>query len=90
MELLKDPANDRVVKTLKPPPLKPLDRKVLYPERLKGKPDWKLLRDHLHKEGRLAKDDLIRLVTEFNKITKSEGNLLFLSDPLTVVGDIHG
>ena len=37
MELLKDPANDRVVKTLKPPPLKPLDRKVLYPERLKGK-----------------------------------------------------
>jgi serine/threonine-protein phosphatase 2B catalytic subunit len=36
MDLLKDPANDRIVKTLKAPPHKPLDRKLLYPDKLKG------------------------------------------------------
>jgi len=30
------------------------------------------------------------LITDVNKIMKNEGNVLFLSDPLTVVGDIHG
>ena len=35
------------------------------------------------------------MIVNFNKkkkfkLIESEGNLLFLSDPLTVVGDIHG
>jgi serine/threonine-protein phosphatase 2B catalytic subunit len=63
------------------------------------KPDWKLLKDHLSKEGRITKADLFRLVSECNKILSSliiynsqetEGNLLSLADPLTIVGDIHG
>jgi serine/threonine-protein phosphatase 2B catalytic subunit len=70
----------------------------MFPEKLKciifllivEKPDWKLLKDHLHKEGRIAKEDLIRLVNDCNKILRNEGNLVFLQDPLTVVGDIHG
>lgn len=36
MDLLKDPAGDRSVKTLKPPPHRPLDRKLIFPEKLKG------------------------------------------------------
>lgn len=36
MDLLKDPANDRAVKTLKPPPHRHLDKKVMFPDRLKG------------------------------------------------------
>ena len=54
------------------------------------KPDWKLLKDHLHQEGRIAKEDLIRLVNDCNKVLRNEGNLVFFQDPLTVVGYIHG
>lgn len=37
MEFLPDPLKDRVVKNLKPPPHKPLDRNLIWPEKLKGK-----------------------------------------------------
>nr|CAI44590.1 calcineurin-A2-2 [Paramecium tetraurelia] len=90
MELLRDPSKDRVVKTLKPPPHRPLSNQLMFPDKLKNKPDWRILQDHLSKEGRIAKEDLIKLVTECNKILKNEGNLIYLHDPLTVVGDIHG
>jgi serine/threonine-protein phosphatase 2B catalytic subunit len=90
MDSLSDPTKDRVVKSVKAPPHKPLARALIWPDKNKNKPDWKLLRDHLHKEGRVDKPDLIKLVTDCNKIMKGEGNVLFLSDPLTVVGDLHG
>ncbi|CAD8181791.1 unnamed protein product [Paramecium octaurelia] len=90
MDSLKDPANDRYVKTLKPPPHRPLAKNLMFPDKLKNKPDWKLLKDHLQKEGRIAKEELFKLVADCNKLLKNEGNVLYLQDPLTVVGDIHG
>jgi serine/threonine-protein phosphatase 2B catalytic subunit len=33
-----------------------------------GKPDWKLLRDHLSKEGRIWKEDFIKLIQDMNKL----------------------
>lgn len=72
---------------------------------LLDKPDWKAVRDHLQKEGRVDKQDLIKLIVDTNKILsnyiffqiihsffclENEGNLIYLQDPLTVVGDIHG
>ena len=36
MDLLKDPTNDRMVKTLKPPPHRPLSRNLMFPEKLKS------------------------------------------------------
>ena len=41
---------------------------MMFPEKLKRKPDWKLIKDHLHKEGRIAKAELIKLVVDCNKI----------------------
>ena len=32
------------------------------------KPDWKLLKDHLSKEGRITKEDLLKLIADANKI----------------------
>lgn len=54
------------------------------------RPDWKLIREHLQKEGRIGKTELLKLVHDCNRVLKNEGNLLFLQDPITVVGDIHG
>ena len=38
MELLADPLKDRVVKNLKAPPHKPLDKALIWPEKMKGMP----------------------------------------------------
>lgn len=91
MEPLNDPLKDRAVKSVKAPPHKPLDKKLIWPDPKKpAKPDWKLMRDHLSKEGRIDKEDLLKLINDTNRVFKNEGNLLALQDPLTVVGDIHG
>jgi len=42
------------------------------------KPDWRTVRDHLSKEGRISKEDLIHLINDTNKVFKQEGNLLQL------------
>eukprot|EP01015_Nassula_variabilis_P014763 TRINITY_DN22241_c0_g1_i1.p1 TRINITY_DN22241_c0_g1~~TRINITY_DN22241_c0_g1_i1.p1 ORF type:complete len:127 (+),score=27.53 TRINITY_DN22241_c0_g1_i1:30-383(+) len=60
------------------------------PNKGSNKPDWKLIKDHLFKEGRIEKAHLIKLVQDTNKIFMSESNVLNVSDPVTVVGDIHG
>jgi serine/threonine-protein phosphatase 2B catalytic subunit len=90
MDPLPDPCKDRVVKSVKPPPHRFLSKQLMFPDKLKGKPDWKVIKDHLQKEGRIAKEDVIRLVNDANKLFKAEGNLIYLEDPLNVVGDIHG
>lgn len=46
MELLSDPANNRPVRSIKPPPHKPLSKNLMWPNG-KNKPDWKLIREHL-------------------------------------------
>jgi len=64
--------------------------KVKYKSELDGIPDWKLLRDHLAREGKLEKSDLLELINMFISIVKTEPNILKIQDPVTVVGDIHG
>jgi len=32
-----------------------------------GKPDWKIIRDHLSKEGRVGKDEFIKLINDCSK-----------------------
>jgi len=91
MEPLSDPVGDRKVKTCKAPPHKPLRKNLLFPDpKNPNKPDWKVLRDHLKNEGRLYKEDLVAIIREANHLLKNEGNLLYIYDPITVVGDIHG
>lgn len=65
---LNDPKNDRVVKNLQPPPLKPISDELLFPEKLQGKPNWQFLRDHLQREGRVTKQQLITLVSQCTKL----------------------
>src|SRR5690606_12122145 len=48
------------------------------------------LGEHLNKEGRLRMEDAIWIVKTASEIFKKEPNLIRLSDPLTVCGDVHG
>ena len=102
MEPLPDPLDDRVMKDVLPPPQKPLSKALLYPKKSKNWkikqfklitdniPDWKVLRDHLAREGKLTKADLLELINIFVSIVKAEPNIVRIQDPVTVVGDIHG
>lgn len=68
MDFLCDPKGDRVVKDLPTPPLKPLPEELLFPASYKGKPNWRLLRDHLVREGRVEKALALKIISSANKI----------------------
>ena len=88
VEPLPDPLEDRVMKEVLPPPHMALPHSTLFPK--KGIPDWKVLRDHLTREGLITKTDLLELINLFKSVIKSEPNLIKIDDPVTVVGDLHG
>ena len=89
MEALADPCNDRACPDLEPPPAKPLDSSLLFPDGAKV-PDWKLLNTHIAKEGRIYKDDFVNIIKDATDKFKSEPNLLECEEPIVIVGDIHG
>ena len=89
MNFLEDPKNDRQVKELPLPPLKPLPDDLLFPVSFKGKmyiyiyiyihiyifiyiyiyiyitigkPNWKLLRDHFFREGKIQKNHVLKII----------------------------
>lgn len=61
---------------------------------LKGKSrvmiNWNLLFEHLFSEAQISKDDAKKIVAQASKFFSAEPNLLYLQDPVTIVGDIHG
>lgn len=89
MEPLKDPLGDRFLPDLKPPPAEFLLKKLLFPND-DMIPDFRVLKDHLHDEGRVAKADCLAIIQHTGDIFAREPNLLELMDPITIIGDIHG
>ena len=87
-DFFEDPANDRVVKQVLPPPMFNLSHSKLFPK--KGVVDYKLLKEHLIQEGKLDKGDILELIQMFKAIIKNESNIVKMADPVIVVGDIHG
>jgi len=54
---------DRIVTDFDPPPAEPMDEDILFPNKNDSKnakkkylPDWKALKEHMSKEGRLSKE----------------------------------
>lgn len=89
MEPLSDPLSDRVVKTLPPPPHRPIPHEALFPAASQV-PDWRLLQSYLHREGRVTKQDCLELLTRVYEVMKFEPNVVELNEPAAIVGDIHG
>lgn len=93
MKALKDPKNNRQMEI--PLPLV----NVLTAEEL-WKPDpskkrkkilnYSLLKKHFLREGRLSSDCALKLISESLKILQKESNMLILSEPIIIAGDIHG
>lgn len=53
-------------------------------------PDWKVLKDHVFKEGKLSKTEMLRLTNATAEVMKKEPNMTKLPEPVVIVGDIHG
>lgn len=53
-------------------------------------PNVSFLRLHFYQEGRLTEDQVLFLLRRVGDIFKTERNVLYLSAPITIVGDIHG
>lgn len=90
MDPLPDPKNDRVVRDIDPPPARPITEALLFPDGECGPPDWRALKNHVFKEGKVTKEHCLELIRRVSDITAAEANLLRLQAPVTVVGDIHG
>lgn len=103
MALLPDPKADRQIKSVIPPIHRPLAGKLLFAashlssQRLDRKPDWKLLLSRFKREGRLHREDVLEIIVQAREIfgtvrvtVEKERNVVYVDDPITVVGDIHG
>lgn len=69
---LPDPCNDRMMVEVNPPPQLPIAHNILFPaNKRKGTqevPDWVALKEHLLKEGRMFKSDLVQLIRDVTEI----------------------
>lgn len=89
MEPLLNSVNDRFLNSLPAPPALCLFTELLFPNN-SDMPNWRELRDHLQKEGRISKENCMRIISQTALLITQEPNLLELSDPITIIGDIHG
>ena len=90
VEPLLDPLHDRALDTLEPPPHHYLPTELLFPRGITTAPDILSLKDHLKKEGRIAKSDALIILRQAADLFRREKSLLELRYPVPVVGDIHG
>ena len=67
----------------------PLSTESIWPNG-RSKVDLSLIKDFLLAEGDFYKKDLISLLKQAIGVLTQEPNLLYLNDPITIVGDIHG
>jgi len=81
--------DDRVMKDVIAPPRHRLTAEQLFPKKAE-KPDLKVLRDHLLKEGRIEEKVFMEVVRRAKEQFKKEPNVLTLRVPITVCGDVHG
>lgn len=75
---------------VKPPRGTPLPSEEFWSDEAKTVPNTVALKEHLFEEGRILTEDFLRMLTLVTDIMGKEPNLLQLSAPVVICGDIHG
>ncbi|KAF6007414.1 hypothetical protein HII12_004575 [Brettanomyces bruxellensis] len=79
----------RIMMDVEPPTLeKPTDERIFAREN--QTPDYKYLREHFKREGKLNKSQVLKIINRATEIFTKEPNLLHVPPPVTVCGDVHG
>jgi len=85
---------ERVMKDVPAPASSPLAHTTLFNLKSENEPIKNInipaLQSHLFSEGRLLKQDVIWLVEKATEIFAAENNVLDVTAPITICGDIHG
>ncbi|KAI0696638.1 Metallo-dependent phosphatase [Cytidiella melzeri] len=84
---------ERQVKSVPPPYAHtPRDEDFYVADRVQGgtKPNPELVKDHFLHEGKLTEEQALFILKEVTELMRREPNMLVLSGPITVCGDIHG
>ena len=88
---LPDPYNDRQVKSIKAPPVKPLSlQRVLPMTSPNSDIKLELIKNYLSECGKLSQECLMDIMRRTKYILKSEPNLMRVEGKVVMVGDIHG
>jgi serine/threonine-protein phosphatase 2B catalytic subunit len=82
--------NERVIDAVPMPLIKILSINDLFDNSSHQKPNMIKLRDHLVGQGRLSSDLVLKIIGMVISILKTEPNILRISPPTNIVGDIHG
>ena len=88
LHVLKDPCNDRKVPEVPRLVHSAMDDGEFWVK--PGLPDWKLLEQHLYREGPITKSQIMDILRLTLATVKKEPNLLHVEEPVVIVGDIHG
>jgi serine/threonine-protein phosphatase 2B catalytic subunit len=88
LQLLPDPRNDRVVKNVIPPLHHRLPTSYVFNST--NTPNWENLLKAFINDGKLQNEDAFSIVHQAEQILSKESNVLSTTDPIIIVGDLHG
>jgi len=88
---LPNPCNDRVVTTVKAPPIVPLTIDRVFPAGGNNSDiNVDLVKNYLFEGGKIAKECLLEIMRRARAVLTAEPNLLRVNGKVVIVGDIHG
>ena len=87
-ERLGDPCHDRKMPEVTAPFVGTLSDDLLFP--VEGMPDWRVMIQLFQGEGKLTKVQAMTIISGALHLLKREPNVIRVSFPATIVGDIHG
>ena len=88
---LLDPCNDRQVKSVKAPPVKPLSLQRVLPMTSPNEDiRLELVKNYLQECGKLSQECLMDIMRRIKHVLKAEPNLMRVEGKVVMIGDIHG
>ncbi|OAA61391.1 serine/threonine-protein phosphatase 2B catalytic subunit [Cordyceps fumosorosea ARSEF 2679] len=81
---------ERFCKGVEPPAWEPLSDEQFYEDEARTKPNLRLLKDHLFREGRLTEEQALFIINAGSELLHAEPTLLEIEAPVTICGDVHG
>ncbi|KAJ3369107.1 3',5'-cyclic-nucleotide phosphodiesterase (PDEase) (3':5'-CNP) [Allomyces arbusculus] len=81
---------ERVIKDVPPPNTFKPTPEQFYSEADPTKPNVEFLRNHFFNEGRLTEEQALEIIAKGTELLRNEPNVLEITSPTTVCGDIHG
>lgn len=88
IDKLPDACNDRMLSEGDCPTIaRNISSKVLFKD---DKVDWKTLRQFFFLQGALKKDQCMKILMKVLKVFQDEPNMIKTSEPIAILGDIHG